>query len=78
MLRLIKFICSEKATKLCKISTVDLTGTTKDKSTVEILQNFVAFSEYMNFNGIEILLALYNDFKPTVTPHSFRKWRSFC
>ena len=31
---------------LCKISTVDLTGTTLDKSTVEILQNFVAFSEY--------------------------------
>jgi hypothetical protein len=33
-----------------KISTVDLTVTTYDKSTVEILQNFVAFSEYMNFN----------------------------
>ena len=35
--------------KICEISTVDLTGTTQDKSTLEILQNFVAFSEYMNF-----------------------------
>jgi hypothetical protein len=48
---LIKFIYSEKATKVCKISTVDLTGTTLDKSTVEILQNFVAFLEYMNFKN---------------------------
>ena len=46
---LIKFIYSEKVTKFCEISTVDLTVTTKDKSTVEISQNFVAFSEYMNF-----------------------------
>ena len=44
------YIYSEKATKFCKISTVDLTGTTKDKFTVEISQNFVTFSEYMNFN----------------------------
>ena len=47
---LVKFIYSEKATKFCEISTVDLTVTTWDKSTVEILQNFVAFSECMNFN----------------------------
>ena len=45
----LKLIFSEKATKVCQISTVDLTGTTQDKYTVEILQNFVAFSEYMNF-----------------------------
>ena len=45
----IKFIYSEKATKFCEISTADLTVTTKDISTVEISQNFVAFSEYMNF-----------------------------
>ena len=49
--QLLKFIYSGKATKFCEISTVDLTGTTWDKSTVEILQNFVAFSEYMNFNS---------------------------
>ena len=41
---LVKFIYSEKATKFCEISTVHLTITTKDKSTVEISQNFVAFS----------------------------------
>ena len=46
----LKFIYSEKATKFCEISTVDLTITTLDKSTVDISQNFVAFSEYMNFN----------------------------
>ena len=46
----VKFIYSEKATKFCEISTVDWSVTTSDKSTVEILQKFVAFSEYMNFN----------------------------
>ena len=45
----LKFIYSEKATKFCKISTLLLTVTIKDKSKVDILQNFVAFSEYMNF-----------------------------
>ena len=39
-----------QAKKFCKMPTVDLTGTTLDKSRVEISQNFVAFSEYMNFN----------------------------
>ena len=48
--RPLKFLYSEKATRFGKISTVDLTGTTQDKSTVKISQNFVAFSEYMNFN----------------------------
>ena len=47
---ILKFIYSEKAKKFCEISTVDLTGTTYDKSMVEISQNLVAFSEYMNFN----------------------------
>ena len=49
-INLLKFIYSEKATKFCEISTVDLTVTIQDKSTVEISQKFVAFSEYMNFN----------------------------
>ena len=43
----VKFIQSEKATKFCKTSTKDLTGTTEDKSTAEILQNFVTFSKYL-------------------------------
>ena len=42
-------VYSEKATKFCEISNVDLTVTTWDKSMVEISQTFVAFSEYMNF-----------------------------
>ena len=41
---LIKFMNSEKATKFCKIFTV-----VPVNSTVEISQNFVVFSEYMNF-----------------------------
>ena len=48
----IKFIHSEKATKFCEISTVDLSYVVSVKSTVKILQNFVAFSEYMNFNKL--------------------------
>ena len=40
---------SEKGTKVCQISTVDLSYVVPVKSTVEIMQNFVAFSEYMNF-----------------------------
>ena len=46
---LLKFIYSEKASSFCEISTVDLSYVVTVKSTVEILQNFVAFSEYMNF-----------------------------
>ena len=46
----LKFIYSEKATKLCKISTLLLSVCTVDKSKVEIYQNFVTFSEYMNYN----------------------------
>ena len=48
--QLIKFIYSEKATKFCEISTVDLSYVLTVKSTVEISQNFVAFSEYKNVN----------------------------
>ena len=46
---MVKFIYSEKATKFCEISTVDLSYVVTGKSTVDISQNFVAFSEYMNF-----------------------------
>ena len=47
---LIKYINSEKAIKFCKISILDLSYVVMVKSTVEIFQNFVAFSEYMNYN----------------------------
>ena len=45
----LKFIYSEKATKFCEISTLLLSYVVPVKSKVEILQNLVAFSEYMNF-----------------------------
>ena len=53
---LLKFMYSEKAPKFCKISTVDLTFTTEDEFKVEISQNFVSFSEYMNFNPPRLTL----------------------
>ena len=46
----LNFIYSEKVTKFWEISTVDLSYVVPVKSTVEILQNFVTFSEYMKFN----------------------------
>ena len=53
----IKFIYSENATKFCEIFTLLLSYVVPVKSKVKILENFVAFSEYMNFksNG-EIIL----------------------
>ena len=48
----LKFIYSEKATKFCEISNVVSSYVVPVKPMVEILQNFVAFSEYMNFNTI--------------------------
>ena len=50
MKRNIKFICSDKATKFCEIFLLLLTVCTVVKSKGKISQNFVAFSEYMNFN----------------------------
>ena len=44
------FIYSEKAKNFCKISTIDLSYVVTVKSMVEVSQNFVDFSEYMNFN----------------------------
>ena len=47
---ILKFIHnSEKATEFCEISTVAV-FTTQDKSTVKIFLQFLAFSEYINFN----------------------------
>ena len=45
----VKFIYSEKATKFYEIFTLLLSYVVPVKSTVKISQNFVAFSEYMNF-----------------------------
>ena len=46
---MIKFIYSEKATKFCEIFTLLLSYVVAVKSKVKISQNFVDFSEYMNF-----------------------------
>ena len=48
----IKFMYSEKATKFCKIFTLLLTVCTVVKNKMKISQNFVAFSEYMNFMNL--------------------------
>ena len=45
----VKFIHSKKATKFCEISTLFLSYVVPVKTKVEVLQNFVAFSEHMNF-----------------------------
>ena len=45
----LKFIYSEKTTKFCEISTLLLSYVGPVKCKVEISQNFVAFSGYMNF-----------------------------
>ena len=47
---LLKFIYSEKATQFCELFTLLLSVCTADKIKMKISQNFVAFSEYMNFN----------------------------
>ena len=52
---LVKFVYSEKATKFFEISTLLLSKIHSDKSKVEITQNYVAFSESMNFNiGLDL------------------------
>ena len=59
---IVKFIYSEKATKFCEIFTLLLSSVVPVKSKVKISQNFVAFSEYMNFNSNaqhEILMILF-------------------
>ena len=51
----VKFIYSEKATKICEIFNLLLSYGVLVKSKVKISQNFVAFSEYMNFNEIKMV-----------------------
>ena len=51
---ILKFIYSKKPTKFCEISTLLLSYVVPVKSKVEISQNFVAFSECMNFTTLYI------------------------
>ena len=56
---LLKFIYSEKAKEFCEISTLLFSYVVTVKSKVEIWQNFVAFSEYLNFtNQISKLMSI--------------------
>ena len=57
MSMLLKFIYSEKVTKFGKIFTLLLAYAVTVKSKVKILQNFVAFSEYMNFKSVSTEVA---------------------
>ena len=65
---LLKFIYSEKATKFCEISTSYVLPV---KSKVEISQNFVAFSEYMNLtkNTLKLRRSLW------MVPYIIGYWR---
>ena len=51
----IKLIYSEKATKFCEVFPLLLTVCTVVNSKGKISQNFVAFSEYMNFKKLVLL-----------------------
>ena len=55
LLSQVKFVYSEWATKFCEIFTLPLSYVVPVKSKVEIFQNFMAFSEYVNFNGMQQL-----------------------
>ena len=60
--KLLKFIYSEKAANFCKISTVDLSYVVTVKSTVEISQNFVAFSGYIYFKKLLFFVLFSKNF----------------
>ena len=51
------FIYSEKATKFCEIFPLLWTVCTAVQSKGKISQNFVGFSEYMNFNKLGLCAA---------------------
>ena len=54
----LKFLHSEKATKFREIFTLLLSYVYLVKSEVKISQNFVAFSEYMNFKLVPFVIIL--------------------
>ena len=64
----LKIIHIEKATKFYEIFTLLLTGTTQDKNKLKISQNFVAFSEYMNFTCNNLGYAKLQAEKPIDPP----------
>ena len=58
MIEIIKIIYSEKAKKFCEIFTLLLPYLVPVKIKVKILQNFVAFSEYMNFKVLTLKIQI--------------------
>ena len=56
----LKFIYSEKATNFFKIFTLLLSYVVPVKSKVKISQNFVAFSEYINFNTTPLFFIVFS------------------
>ena len=76
--KFLKFIYSEKATKFCEIFTLLLSYVLPVKSKVKILQNFVAFSEYMNFNKAFLFLILTTawNFFLGLQLFSFSRWKA--
>ena len=77
---IVKFIYSEKATKFWEISTVDLFYIVPVKSSLKILPNFVASSEYTNFNTNYDQNSKVEDsksfplFSLGLEPRTFRVW----
>ena len=66
------------AAKFCEIFTLFLTGTTYDKIKMKTLQNFVAFSEYMNFNR-NVEMRVQKVFDPrTMEVSSYKLDRLLC
>ena len=65
IIKQVKFIYSEKATKFCEIFTLLLSYVVPVKSKVKISQNIVAFSEYMNFNYI--ILSMHRNWSQSLT-----------
>ena len=63
----VKFIYSEKATKFWEISTLLLSYLVPVRIKMEMFQNFVAFSEYMNFRMLFFLTC----FKMAIWVRSF-------
>mgnify|MGYP007048661083 CR=1 FL=1 len=55
----LKFIYPGKVKFFCKISTVDFSFIVPFRPTMEISQNFAAFSEYINFKGAPLILSKY-------------------
>ena len=75
---MLKFIYSEKATKCCEIFTLLLTVCTVVKSKVKISKNFVAFSEYMNFDKIDAWKDWNLKLKPFRRFCCLSYWTSHC